>query len=419
MTFVVGMAVGALALAAEPTTAWAYGESVDGFPNWSERVMHEWTNRARAEPSVEMADCGANCPEGACYTPTAPALWNLKLNRAARFHSDHMAANGYFAHNSNCPLVSNIDSLYPATCQGAAACACEQNGTNTAWSARVQLFGNGTNGEIIAGSGDPNSAFYQWLFEDFDKTACQYDMGPPTNGHRWHLLKTGPSVGFGRGAASSADSVGDFGAGGEAYKIPSGSHYPRQSASVEAWANWYDTAGPQSALVNVGGTCTAMTLQRGTVTNGAYRATLTNVASGCHRYFFLFKDSGGNVVTYPSTGSLGIGPAGSCADWDTSRPATGAGCDCTPQCTGKTCGDDGCGGSCGDCGAGITCSDEGVCEAPHGDGGPGGGNNPDGGLDGGGDDGGGCGCASSSGSGGALALVGLIVGFAVLRRRRR
>ena len=102
---------------------------------------------------------------------------------------------------------------------------------------------------------------------------------------------------------------------------------PRQAASVDAWASWYDTAGPMSALINVDGTCTAMSLQRGVVTHGAYKATLTNVASGCHRYFFLFKDSGGNIVTYPTTGSLGIGPAGSCADWDTSRPATGAGCD--------------------------------------------------------------------------------------------
>ena len=29
------------------TTVQAIGEGVDGFPNWAERVEHEWMNRAR------------------------------------------------------------------------------------------------------------------------------------------------------------------------------------------------------------------------------------------------------------------------------------------------------------------------------------------------------------------------------------
>jgi hypothetical protein len=348
-------------------------------------------------------------------------LWNLKLNRAARFHSDEMQAQSYpqIAHNSICNLVDNIDTLYPGTCQGAAACACEA-GTATAWNARIALFGNGTNGEIIASGSDPNGAFYQWLNENYDGNMCAYDMGSQgnTNGHRWHLLRTGPSVGFGKGGRGS---VGDFGSGGETYKIPSGSHYPRQAASIEAWANWHDSAGPMSALVNVEGTCTPMSLQRGVVTAGAYRATLTGLGTGCHRYFFLFKDSAGNIVTYPSTGSLGIGPAGSCADFDTTRPATGAGCDCAPQCTGKTCGDDGCGGSCGNCAADETCEAS-VCTAapPHGDAGPGGSNNNgDGGLDGGTDDGGGC-CDTGTSSRSPLVLLAWlgVLGLIVRPRRR-
>jgi MYXO-CTERM domain-containing protein len=430
MRWSIAATVPALALALLPARAWAYGEAVNGFPNWSERVMHEWTNRARSQPSVEMTACGSACSEAACYTPTAPVLWNEKLNHAARFHSDEMAAQAYFDHDSKCNLVSNIDSLYPATCQGAASCACVGgamtcSGTCTGWATRVGLFGNGTNGEIIAGGTDPNGAFYQWLFESYNKTTCAYDQGPPTNGHRWHLLKTGPSVGFGKGSGAS---VGDFGAGGTAYKIPSGSHYPRQASSVEAWANWYDTAGPQSALINVDGTCSAMSLQRGAVTNGAYRATLTSVASGCHRYFFLFKDSGGNIVTYPSTGSLGIGPAGSCADWDTSRPTTGAGCDCAPQCTGKECGDDGCGGSCGNCdeASGEMCSVGGTClrsldDAGVGGDGSGGSNSGDGGVNGGDPNAsGGCGCATGSRTDAALAswLAALVVVLRLRRRRR-
>lgn len=34
---------------------------------------------------------------------------------------------------------------------------------------------------------------------------------------------------------------------------------------------------------------------------------------------------------------------------------------CVPNCTGKTCGDDGCGGSCGTCGSGQGCGDQGTC----------------------------------------------------------
>src|SRR5438067_8932055 len=40
-------------------------------------------------------------------------------------------------------------------------------------------------------------------------------------------------------------------------------------------------------------------------------------------------------------------------------------CVCTPNCTGKTCGDDGCGGSCGSCPSGQTCvSGQCMCVTP-------------------------------------------------------
>jgi MYXO-CTERM domain-containing protein len=401
------IAIAGVILLLTSTPIHAEGEGVNGFPNWAERVMHAWTNRARCDPQVEMQSCGSNCSEAACYTPVAPLPYSLTLNRAARFHSDNMAAQGFFAHDSQCALVSNIDALYPGSCQGAAECACT-TGSPTAWYARVGLFGASASGEIIASSTDPQIAFYQWLYEPFGKTACQYDGGNPTNGHRWNILKSGPSIGYGLGSGAA---VGDFGNGGTLSKIPSGSHYPRQAASIEAWANWYDTAGPKVALINVEGTCAPMSLQRGTVTNGAYRATLSGVETGCHRYFFLFKDSADNIVTYPTTGSLGIGPAGSCADWEATRPATGAGCDCTPQCTSKTCGDDGCGGSCGDCGDGESCEAN-VCVGSGGDGG-------DGGLAGFDDAAGGCGCAADAAGRGDAALALWLVALLGAGRRRR
>ncbi len=420
--------------------AFATGEAINGFPNWQERVMLEWTNRARCDPQVEMTACGGNCPEKACYTPIAPVVWNEKLNHAARFHSDNMKAMNFFNHPSACTLVSNIDALYPGSCQGAAACACVGgtatcSPTCTQPGARIALFGSTFSGEIIASGTDPNGAFYQWLFESYNKTACAFDYGPPTNGHRWNLLKAGPAYGFGAGPGPS---VGDSGGSGAPSKIVSGSHYPRQAASVDVWMNWYDGAGPKSVLVNVDGTCTAMTLKRGSVTNGAYSATLTNVGSGCHRYFFSVVDSANAIITYPSTGSLGIGNT-SCADWDTTRPPTGAGCNCTAQCGGKACGDDGCGGSCGNCASNATCKanqcvpnpvDAGGGGGDSGGGGGGDGGNPTldgggGGADGGnGDtpaDDGGCSCDAaglgSRSNDAALAVV--VIGMLIARRRLR
>lgn len=305
-------------------TARAVGESVNGFPNWSERVMHEWTNRARVDPQLEMTACGAPCGEKACYSVTTPVWYKEELNHVARFHAAEQAKQNYFAHNSNCTIVSNIDSIYPESCDGSASCACVggiskcETKCNDPWS-RCSLFGVSCTGEIIASPADPDYAFYLWLFEPSSSTDCALT---PANGHRGLLLTSQGSVGFG----SSGISVGNFSSHNTPYPIASGSHYPRTGQSVEAWANWFDTAAPKSATVNLDGACAPMTLTRGTVTNGAWKATLTNVATGCHRYVFAFTDSKGTVVTYPSTGSLGIGAPENCADWDASRPAMGSGC---------------------------------------------------------------------------------------------
>jgi hypothetical protein len=251
-------------------------------------------------------------------------------NRSARFHSDELAQQGYFAHDSACTVVPNIDALYPASCNGAASCACvggtkQCNTQCTTTGQRIALFGGNFTCENIASPTDPDRAFYLWLYEPYDKTTCAFDLGPPTNGHRWNLLKNGP--GFGGGISGPA--VVDLGsAPSPGTKVPSGAHDPRQAASVDVWVHWYDPrGGPTVAVVNVDGSCTPLTRQRGSDTNGAWSATVTGVGTGCHRYYFAFRDLDNNVITYPTTGSLGIGPAGSCADWDTTRPPAGAGCD--------------------------------------------------------------------------------------------
>jgi hypothetical protein len=56
------------------------------------------------------------------------------------------------------------------------------------------------------------------------------------------------------------------------------------------------------------------------------------------------------------------GCGGSCGSCGTHQTCSAANqCVCAPSCSGKSCGDDGCGGSCGSCGSNRTCSAAGQC----------------------------------------------------------
>ena len=165
----------------------AVGEAINGFPNWNERVIHAWMNRARCDPKVEMMACGNNCPEGACYNPIAPLVWDEKLNHAARYHSAEMVQQAYFAHDSACTVVNNINTIYPGQCNGAASCGCV-NGMKscqsvcTTWAARIGLFGANASGEIrpqeISSSREassswlPCAAFVVGVSSGFGRRSC-------------------------------------------------------------------------------------------------------------------------------------------------------------------------------------------------------------------------------------------------------
>jgi hypothetical protein len=92
--------------------SFAAGESVNGFPNWEERVLHEWTNRARSNPQFEMSNCPAgNCLEAACYSPVAPLTWSLALNRAGRFQSYGLARNAQYPEIKEETLIPPSDGV--------------------------------------------------------------------------------------------------------------------------------------------------------------------------------------------------------------------------------------------------------------------------------------------------------------------
>lgn len=91
--------------------AQAAGEAVNGFPNWSERVLLEWINRARADPQADLAACpSGNCKEntGSCYTPQPPRVWNSNIAHSARFHSDEMTRDDA-RHRQRRRVVSGLE----------------------------------------------------------------------------------------------------------------------------------------------------------------------------------------------------------------------------------------------------------------------------------------------------------------------
>lgn len=304
-------------LIAASTTALGAGEPVNGFPNWEERVLLQWINRARVDPQADLASCAnATCAEKACYGPKPPLPYSLAVGRAARFHSQEMPRQGFFAHDSVCALVSNLSALYPDACDGSASCACQAPNPPSTWSQRIARFGASASGEIIAaGSTDPQTMFYLWLHEPDANPACGFRTA---NGHRWLILEASSAAGPGQPRGIPYSTV-DFGSGGTLTRIPSGSHYPRSGNSVGLWANWNDAAAPTEAFAQIDGVQHALTLQRGTAANGAYAATVTGLASGCHRYHFRFRDAAGDLVRHPARGTLGIGDA-NCPDW--AQPAT-------------------------------------------------------------------------------------------------
>ena len=322
--------------------AYAFGEAINGYPNWSERVLLEWLNRARSDPQADLAGCSSStCAEKACYTSAVPPRYLIDdLEHSSRFHSTAMMLNTFFSHPTQCTLKTNIDSLYPATCDGSASCMCTQGALTTnqsLWTdpfTRIGYFGqaNVAASEIIAaGYSGPNDTFYNgWLYEPSSNAACgEHDN--QDNGHRFIILYNGFGENAGAGYVPRSGSAPyqsyatmDFAGTAPAHpKIPSGSHYPQQAATVDAWANWYDTAAPILHQINVDGVCSNMALTRGSATNGAYHATISGVGTGCHRYLFTFTDSGGHVVHYPTTGSLAIGNGSAqCPDWSSTAPTS-------------------------------------------------------------------------------------------------
>jgi uncharacterized protein YkwD len=263
------LAIAVLAVAFAPAAASAARQ-----PTNDEIALLVLANQARSNPSAD----------GGTETVVPPMFWNDDLTAAAQFHSDDMAANGCYQHNS---------------CNG------------QSWSKRITKFYPNWEwiGENIgSGTSDPRYLHLGWM------------LSP---GHRANIL-SGAYNDFGAAMAMGQDGFGTFPLATEDFgrqalialelmpTLPAGCVLPRQgtaSQTRELLVNYYHYNGgpPQSVHAIVGSSCVNMTLVQGSATHGTYRAAKALSGSGCVPAVFEAIRSDGTVHRWPEHDAVVIG----------------------------------------------------------------------------------------------------------------
>ncbi len=294
------------------------------MPSESERAMLVFMNRWRAEPNPSQW-----CPDSH-ESPLPQLAYDQDLAQAARFHCVHSYINnGGLSHKSYCTLRDDIEST---GCNGEADCSCQPgtecwqcgtlNGCGTSPAERDRIFGftgSGTreNGGAAGGGGwDATfSIVLTWA------TEC----GHGNNGaHRSNLLSAGsnvvgpgvvlgPQQGGQGGQCMGSYYFADFGHrdGVETPRMPAGIYWRSlaNGAPASFFVTYYDASGqdPDSVFVVLDGTCHEMNRELGVPGNRGYRLAQDLPVSECHEYYFVAKDTEGNLFFTPKQGAYATG----------------------------------------------------------------------------------------------------------------
>jgi len=278
--------------------AGGYGDAADGYPNYSERLLHHWTNAVRVEPSAFKEDyidggCRWNQFSDDEQTPKPPLMWNHGLNEAARFHTEDMDSNDWFAHESS-------------------------DGTSF-WDRTSRYYSGGVIGENIA-----------WGYVDeFEAVTTGWMCS--TMGHRESLM-SGDFNELGTGVLNTYYTQ-DFGGRNTDYRLISmGIHSPMvPQGGVEFFADFYDEDGeaPDRFEVFLDGKGYKMELLYGEESQGVWTAEVATDTEECHVYWFE-AERGDRMATFPAEGVYGYGPC----DFDNAEsmwmsPEERQGCGCS------------------------------------------------------------------------------------------
>jgi hypothetical protein len=290
----------ALALAALVATTCAAGARADDAATNEEWALLVLANQARSDPAAFGYD-----------DPIVPPLvWNDDLAAAARAHSDDMASNGCYQHNS---------------CNG------------QVWWKRVQAYypdWTGLAENIIEVGDTPEQLHEGW-------------MASPD--HRANIL-SGGLVEFGAGIAIGPSGFGPIAFGTEDFgirflislralpAIPAAAVLPRtgQDAPRGLLANFYDYDGPPlSVRALVGADCVPLTLVTGVPSHGTYSATRDFGGNACTPVVFEAVRGNGARYRFPASGAILVASgAATCAQRGTDAPTQDCGGpDVTPSPT--------------------------------------------------------------------------------------
>jgi MYXO-CTERM domain-containing protein len=264
-----------------PATA-GYGDvDEQGYPSWAERSVHLWTNAARVDPEA-FSDEYPQAYEPCRFedftedekTPKAPIYYDRNLNDAARFHSQDMVDNNWFAHESS---------------------------DGTSFGDRMaRFYESGYIGENIAyGYPSPFSAmFHGWM--------C-------SSGHRANIMTAGWTE-LGTGVVNTHYTQ-DFGGGApdSTGAVAMGVHEPSTATDTATfYADWQDDDPPTYLRVVIDGRPSSLDLEYGKDTQGVFAAEVEVEPGDCHAYYFAWETADGTQGTFPETGSYTYGI--DCAD---------------------------------------------------------------------------------------------------------
>jgi len=247
-------------------------------------------NEARSDPSAFGWD----------RAPVPPLVWDDGLARAARAHSQDMADNGCFRHDS---------------CNG------------QPWWKRLQTY------------------FTDWVF--LAENIIALDAPPDvlhrgwmtSSGHRANILSKS-AVEFGAGLVEGTDNFGKTLYGTEDFgtralislrsmpAIPAAAVLPREGDGARRLvANFYDYDGPPQAVrALVGGSCVELALETGAPAHGTYAASRAFQGQGCVPVVFEAVRGDGRRYRFPKDGAILVAAGGAtCAERSATAPAQNCG----------------------------------------------------------------------------------------------
>ncbi len=265
-----------------------YGDvDADGYPSWSERALHLYTNMIRVDPEAFEADyivggCDLSVFTEDERTAKPPLYLSVALNHVARDHSEDMAATENFSHTSS-DGTSFSDRVWAVYDSSAPI------GENIA-------YGYGGMWETVANG---------WI--------CSND------GHRESIMSADYTE-LGCGVEGSYVTQ-DF--GGASISPPGpvamGIHAPEDPAGEVAFlADWTDEEAPVLLRVLVGGRPFDLTLLYGTESMGVYgvdEVLTAELGGGCLSYHFRYTTASGLTGTFPEEGSYLLGDCDSDTMW--------------------------------------------------------------------------------------------------------